>query len=148
MEIPKLTQPEGSNLCGQTIVAMLAGISLKEAISATNSKGCTNTGDVISALKKYGFRFGSERLLRIPKNWERPNLCIVHLRFGKHWRGHFTLWNDGYFYDPTFKSILSPTFYDAIHSCRITSYVEVIPPVKPKNFMDGFNIIDDALEGK
>ena len=126
MKITKLTQPEGTNLCGQTIIAMLGNISIQEAVKIMGKTGCTGTKDVIQALRKLKFRIGSDRLLRIPKNWSKPELCIVHIGYGKHWKKHWTLWNgkEGCFYDPADEVKIKETFYDNDWS-RMLSYLEI-----------------------
>lgn len=126
MKIKKLTQPEKSNLCGQAIIAMLGNTSIQAAIKIMRKTGCTRTKDIIQALMKLGFKTGSNRLLHIPKNWIKPELCIVHLGFGDHWKKHWTLWNgpENCFYDPAFKSKKNENFYNH-NSGRMLSYLEV-----------------------
>ena len=51
-----IRQPEGSNLCGQACVAMLAGVTLAEAIRATGTRGRTSTRHVTHALRALGCR--------------------------------------------------------------------------------------------
>lgn len=51
-----ITQPPNSNLCGQTCVAMLAGITLEESIEVFGTSGPTRTKDLIRALTKLGFK--------------------------------------------------------------------------------------------
>ena len=126
MKITKLTQPKGTNLCGQTIVAMLGNISIQKAMKIMGKGGCTRTKDVIQALRKLKFRIDSDRLLRIPKNWVKPELCIVHIGFGNYWKKHWILWN-GYencFYDPAFKLRKKETFYNNDWT-KMLSYFEI-----------------------
>ena len=126
MNIKKLMQPKGTNQCGQTIVAMLGNITIEEAVKIMGKTGCTRTKDVIQALEKIGLKAGSDRLLRIPKNWIKPELCIVHIGFGKHWKKHWTLWNgqEGCFYDPAIKTKIIEPFYED-GGARKLSYLEV-----------------------
>jgi hypothetical protein len=64
-------QPPGSSLCGQTCVAMLAGISLEESISAFNGKrGGTLTRDVVDAFRKLGIHCG-DKLIHL-KGQKKP----------------------------------------------------------------------------
>ena len=119
-------QPKGTNQCGQAVIAMLGNISIKEAIKIMGTRGCTRTKHILQALEKIGLKTGSDRLLRIPKNWSKPMLCIVHIGFGNHWKKHWTLWN-GYedrFYDPAIEvKIIEPFYEDG--GARKLSYLEV-----------------------
>lgn len=126
MIIKKVTQPEGSNLCGQAIIAMLGNISIQKAIKIMGKTGCTRTKDVIQTLRKLKLRVGSDRLLRIPKNWSKPSLCIVHIGYGGHWKKHWTLWNgpEGCFYDPAFKLKKEENFYNNGWG-QMLSYLEI-----------------------
>jgi len=126
MEITKLMQPKGSNLCGQAIIAMLGNISIQRAKEIMRKHGCTRTKDVIYALGKIGLKASSDRLLRIPKNWSKPKLCIVHIGFGDHWRKHWILWigDENCFYDPALKSKTRETFYESGWA-RMLSYLEI-----------------------
>ena len=94
-------QPPGSSLCGQTCVAMIAGVSLDESIRAFGGKkGGTRTNDVISALRKLGFNT-SDRLIRFNGACFPSDTVIVKLRFSDSKETHWTLWHEGRFYDPS-----------------------------------------------
>lgn len=126
MEIAKVMQPKDSNQCGQAIIAMLGNITIQEAIKIMGTRGCTRTKHVLQALEKIGLKAGSDRLLRIPKNWSKPRLCVVHIGFENHCKKHWTLWN-GYedcFYDPAVKAKMRETFYETIKG-RMLSYLEI-----------------------
>ena len=105
---------------------MLGNTSIQEAIKITGKTGLTRTKDIIQALEKIELKAGSDRLLRIPKNWIKPMLCIVHIGFGDHWKKHWTLWN-GYedcFYDPAIEvKIIEPFYEDG--GARKLSYLEI-----------------------
>ena len=126
MEIAKLMQPKGSNLCGQAIIAMLGNITIQQAKKIMGKQGCTRTKDVLQALGKIGLKAGSDRLLRIPKNWSKPRLCVVHIGFGHHWKKHWILWigDENCFYDPAIKSKMIETFYESGRA-RMLSYLEI-----------------------
>jgi len=80
-----IKQPEGSYLCGQIAVAVIAGISLEEAIKVVEKKGCTSTKRLVKSLKALGFECPS-RLKRMPN---APPLGIGHLKYSKN-RGHWS----------------------------------------------------------
>lgn len=48
--IKLVTQPEGSRLCGQCVVAMILGISLERSIALVKKRGGTNLKQLLSAL--------------------------------------------------------------------------------------------------
>jgi hypothetical protein len=99
--INDIFQPSGSNLCGQTYVAVIAGVSLEESIAAFGGKrGATRTKEVAAALRKLGIDFGDPLLVRM-KGQEMPITCIAKLRFDDNRNNtHCTLWHKGQFYDP------------------------------------------------
>ena len=126
MIITKLMQPKDTNQCGQAIIAMLGNISINEAIKIMGTAGLTRTKHLIDALKILGLKAGSEKLLRIPRGWVKPKLCIVHIGFGDRWKKHWTLWN-GYedcYYDPAIEvKIIEPFYEDG--GARKLSYLEI-----------------------
>jgi len=126
IEITKVMQPKGSNLCGQAIIAMLGNIDIQEAIKLMEKTGGTRTKDIIQALNKIGLKAASHKLIRIPKNWKKPMLCIVHLGFGKHWKKHWTLWIGikNCFYDPALSLIIRDNFYISC-GVKMLSYLEI-----------------------
>jgi hypothetical protein len=78
-------QPSGTKTCGQVAIAVIAGISLDEAIKVVGKKGCTTTKDLVKALRKLGFQC-PDRCRKMP----RPPLAIAQLRTperksGWHW---------------------------------------------------------------
>lgn len=99
MMIKQLYQPEDSNLCGQTCVAMLAGVSLDEAIEAVGTRAGTCGPALHKALKKFGIKT-SKKSIRTKRNGIIPENCIARVRTkgstGCHW---ILIWNSGV-YDP------------------------------------------------
>jgi len=94
-----LQQPRDSSLCGQTCVAMLADITLEESIKVFSTKGGTRTRDVVKALTSLGIKCG-DKLIRLSTGVKKPDLCIVKLHFTDDKNTHWTVWNNGWFYDP------------------------------------------------
>ena len=99
MRINLIKQPEGSNLCGQVCVAMIAGISLEESIKLFNSRGKTGTKTLHHALQKIGISC-SDKAVRI-KNNNKPKLCIVTIHYSRYKNKHFCIWNNNKYYDPS-----------------------------------------------
>ena len=94
-----IKQPEGSSLCGQACVAMLAGVSLEKSVSVFGKRGGTTTKEVIAALKKLGVKCGNK--LFLAKNHIMTPICIAKLHFS--WdksHTHWTIYHNGVFYDP------------------------------------------------
>lgn len=88
--------------------------------------GVTRTKDMIQALDKIGLKATSHKLIRIPKNWKKPMLCIVHIGFVKSSIKHWSLWIGikNCFYDPALSLIIRDNFY--INSgVKILSYLEI-----------------------
>lgn len=99
--IKYVTQPLGSALCGQTCVAMIAGISLEESIDVFGKRGETETRDLVAALRKLNIRCG-DKLIRRKKGRDLPECCIVVVHFPgapmRHW--HWVVYYKGLYYDP------------------------------------------------
>lgn len=98
MIISLVKQPEGSNLCGQACIAMIAGISLNESIKLFNSRGKTGTKKLYYALQKRGISC-SNKAVRI-KNNNKPRLCIITIHYTGCKTTHWCIWNDNKYYDP------------------------------------------------
>ena len=98
MRISLIRQPEDSNLCGQTCVAMIAGISLNESIKLFNSRGTTTTKNVYEALQKKEISC-SDKAIRI-KNNNKPKFCIVKIHYTGFKNLHWCIWNNNKYYDP------------------------------------------------
>lgn len=92
-------QPEGSSLCGQACVAMLAGISLEESIAIFGSRGSTTTKQVVAVLDKLGIP-NAGILTRLKKGVEKTPTCLVVLHFKGENHTHWTIWHRGVFWDP------------------------------------------------
>ncbi len=81
-----IEQKAGTRYCGQVAVAVIAGITLEEAIKVVGKKGCTKTSDLVKALRKLGYKC-PDRCQRLKKS---PPLAIGHLKnperaSGWHW---------------------------------------------------------------
>ena len=110
MSMRLLLQPKGSNLCGQTCVAMIAGISLEEAILAVGKRGLTTTKDIAQALRKLGFGCADRVTRYNGRLGSELCLCVVE---SKHW----VVYKDGLFYDPAFGILFWMP--------RVTSYLNI-----------------------
>lgn len=105
-----IPQPEGSSLCGQACIAMVAGISLERAIEAVGHRrrGGTTTKEIVLALRSLGIAC-PDRLHRM--NCKRPVLpgrAVVNIvkyitradGKRKQRKAHWMLTWDGVIFDP------------------------------------------------
>lgn len=125
MQPTRLLQPEGSSLCGQTCVAMAAGVSLDRAIEVVgHSKNAgTTTKEIVTALRALGvpcadkLRVVSRALPVLPK---RALLYIGRTQGNKRSEvSHWMLTWDGTVYDPGGRRP------DGYPGCKITSYLSL-----------------------
>jgi hypothetical protein len=126
--IKHMYQPVGSSLCGQTCVAMLAGITLDQAIEAFGGKkGGTRTKDVVAALRKLAINCGDPPLTRFTGDNCLPDTCIVKLHIDGAKHTHWVVWHEGRFYDPSWygDSCLNKTKNKYRQGIRHTSYLPV-----------------------
>jgi len=127
MKIDYQRQPPGSSLCGQTCVAMIAGVPLEESISRFNSKGGTRTKQVKQVLESFGFN-ATNRLKRVTKGTIIPSLAIGKMRWSNSNHSHWVVIYDGKIYDPdpiTTPPIRKVRKQEFAGSPRITSYLEI-----------------------
>lgn len=80
-----LLQPPGSSLCGQTVVAMVLGITLDEAVSLVGKTGGTRLEDLETALGKKGVRLWPRVPGPPPMNGGGLYICSVRWKRGGHW---------------------------------------------------------------
>lgn len=116
-------QPDGSSLCGQSCVAMLAGVSLDESIKAFGTRGGTRTKQLAAALASFGIK-ACDHLTRIKLDTVLPEMCIVKMvwrsKAGKP-RGHWMVHYHGDYYCPS-NGVLE---YWLPEWGKITSFLEV-----------------------
>lgn len=125
-----IRQPEGSSLCGQACIAMIAGVTLDEAIAACKPHprgGGTTTPEVVAALRKFGVRCADKRCRRVSRLLPAlpPRALVSIARYdtqeGKRVssRYHWMVTWDGVMYDPE-------DLWPKYSGWRITSYLEVL----------------------
>ncbi len=106
-----LKQPQ-SGLCGQTCIAMLAGISIDEAIMVMKStRWQASMTKVIETLDYFGFSF-EKPIYTKGRNVNLPKCCIVNVRGDN--KSHFVIYFDGIYYDPTCGILQDYNFEDII----------------------------------
>lgn len=95
--IDVIIQPE-DGLCGQTCVAMLAGITIAEVISVMDCREWQATmGRVISALNYYGIDHSDVIVYTEGHEATLPKCCILMEKMGLYC--HYLVHFDGKFYD-------------------------------------------------
>lgn len=88
-------QPDGSNLCGQVAVAVVAGISLEKSIELFGKKGCTRTKDVVRVLRQLGFHCPD----RLSRKFPLQKVKIAKLCYPNSNRSHWVVYNENKIYD-------------------------------------------------
>lgn len=122
-----LKQPT-SVTCGQTCVAMLAGVSVEDACAAVGTEGTTKTRQLVAGLQNLGLPC-SGGLIRVRRVSGLVAQAIVKVAPPKGRGWHWVLWHGDSFVDPA-----SGTRYsaDAFHRLcgdwRVTSLLPVSPP--------------------
>ncbi len=92
-----IIQPE-DGLCGQTCVAMLAGVTIAEVISVMDCREWQATmGRVISALNYYGIDHSDVIMYTEGQETTLPKCCIMMEKMGLYC--HYLVHYDGKFYD-------------------------------------------------
>lgn len=95
MEVIK--QPE-DGLCGQSCVAMLAGVTIAEVISVMDCREWQATmGRVISALNYYGIDHSDVIVYTEGRPAILPKCCIMMEKMGRYC--HYLVYFDGKYYD-------------------------------------------------
>lgn len=93
-----IIQPE-DGLCGQTCVAMLAGVTLAEAVTVMDCREWQGTMErVISALNYYGIGHSDIIMYTGGQETILPKCCIIMEKMGRFC--HYLIHYDGTFYDP------------------------------------------------
>lgn len=122
--------------CGQTCIAMIAGVNIDKAVMVCGRKGGTTTIILRRGMKELGIK--TSELIRVKKEkipGDLPELCICKVHFGKRKGTHWVIWNgkENCWYDPGSPSgarfhkdrYKYPNWPDKETLPRITSYIEV-----------------------
>jgi hypothetical protein len=116
-----LKQPEGSNLCGQTCLAMLANIEIDEAAKIVGKGGKTYNRDIIKALKKLKIRCASKSVRGEPT----CDIAFVKIHFKCTTMRHWVLWFEGMFCDPGCGGVYESLTEKYKDYARIVSHIPV-----------------------
>ncbi len=112
-----IIQP-ADGLCGQTCVAMLAGVTIAEVMSVMDCREWQATmGMMISALNYYGIDHSDIIIYTEGREATLPKCCIMMEKMGLFC--HYLVHYDGKFYDPNMEEF---TEYDM---SKLQGYLEV-----------------------
>ena len=115
--IDVIIQPE-DGLCGQSCVAMLAGITLAEVISVMDCREWQATmGRVISALNYYGIDHSDVIVYTEGQDATLPKCCILMEKMGRFC--HYLIHYDGKFYDSNLG------VFDHYDMSKLLGYLEI-----------------------
>ena len=87
-------------LCGQAVIAMLAGVSVDEIVSVMQNDKGTSTQELRNALKWYGLKTATNARLKYTEDTKLPDCCILSIMLPGY--GHWSLYYKGKYYDPEF----------------------------------------------
>ena len=114
-----ILQP-GDGLCGQTCVAMLAGVTIADVITVMDCREWQGTmGRLISALNYYGIDHSD--VLIYPGDKDHvvlPKCAILMEKMGRY--AHYLIHYDGDFYDPNLGILDEEYDYD-----KLLGYLEI-----------------------
>ena len=96
--IKYIKEPTGC-LCGQTCVAMLAGVPVDEVIEVIGTDGGTSKKDLKKALDYYNISYAPKSTGYDP-NVSLPDLCVIRMKLPDY--GHWGIYFKGKYYDPEF----------------------------------------------
>ena len=97
--IAYIKEPTGY-LCGQSVIAMLAGVSVNEVIEVMQNDKGTSTQELRDALNWYGLKTATKARLKYTGEAGLPDCCILSIMLPGY--GHWSLYYKGKFYDPEF----------------------------------------------
>jgi hypothetical protein len=96
--ISYIKEPTGY-LCGQSVIAMLAGVTVDEVIEVMQNDKGTSTPELREALSWYGLKTVT-KARRKYQGGTLPDCCILSIQLPGY--GHWSLYYKGKYYDPEF----------------------------------------------
>jgi len=101
-----------NGLCGQSAVAMLAGVPLDEVVNLMGSQ--CSLGKVVEALDYYGIAHSDKMVYRLKEDTKLPKCCIINTK------GHLMVYFDGKYYDSSIGQL------DEFDISKITGFFEIL----------------------
>ena len=102
------------SLCGQSVIAMLAKLSVAEVVKTTRNSGESFQWYMENSLRYYGFRY-RRRMIKITNDVVLPELCILLMK-APEW-SYWSLYHKGTYYDPKFGVFTTPPDDAVFLSC-------------------------------
>lgn len=125
--IENILQPH-DGLCGQSCIAMLAGITLEDTINVMHcSEWQATMGKMIEALDYFGISHAEEIIYTVGKEATLPKCCIIMEKMGRY--SHYLIHYDGTFYDSSLGVLHE---YDL---SKMMGYLEIIVPQYVKEIL-------------
>lgn len=94
---PKYLKEPTPLQCGQAVLAMLCDKTVREIDDFLNNEKETDLKQMFLCLEHYNVSFSKERKAVTEKK-ELPKICFLSLETPRCW--HWSLYFDGFFYDP------------------------------------------------
>lgn len=121
-----MKQPTATT-CGQTCVAILAGVEVEESCRAVGKRGPTRTRDVVRGLRALGVEC-ADRLLPLRQVRGLVPTAVVRMVKAGRRTGHWVVWRLGRYEDPADGLVWAPedfTAEAALHGWRAVSVLPV-----------------------
>jgi len=83
--------------CGQAVLAMLTGLSVRQICETLQNDRETNLKEMKGFLRAHGIGIADERR-RAERKDDLPRVCLLSLETPRCW--HWSLYYNGVFYDP------------------------------------------------
>ena len=114
----ELIKQPNDGLCGQAVVAMLAGVSIQEVMDVMECREWQGTmGRMISALNYYGIDHSEIIYYTERPDGQIPECCIIMEKLGRF--SHYLIHYKGKFYDPTLGLL------DEYDKSKLLGYLEI-----------------------
>jgi hypothetical protein len=115
-----LKQPDKSNLCGQTCVAMLTDSTIEEVTDLIGKGGKTQNKDLVQALTDLKVECIQHKVKKLPE----CDTAIIKVRFCKGWN-HWVLWVKGNIICPNQGEPVPAESYMMNNPVVVLSHIEV-----------------------
>lgn len=114
----ELIRQPNDGLCGQAVVAMLAGVTIQEVVEVMDCREWQGTmGRMISALNYYGIDHSEIIYYTERPDGKIPECCIIMEKMGRF--SHYLIHFKGKFYDPTLGLL------DDYDKTKLLGYLEI-----------------------
>ena len=85
-------------LCGQAVIAMLAGVPVEKVIDVMQNDKGTDVPEMRDTLAWYGLKTATKERQKYRKRGKLPNCCVLSVQLPEY--GHWSLYYKGKYYDP------------------------------------------------